>query len=145
MYTYKDCYALFDSGTLTIGNALVERTLAAAPEGFAPLSAQDKANGRLWQRDEGVCRIALPFAAETVECSFSVCDNAGLSEKFLRADLVWKNSSGQRLTRSFSVFPQIPFIAMHLSVQGVSRFECAQESAVSQGIETALGVKAGPA
>jgi len=120
-FEYRDCYAIFENNTLVIGNGAVERVLLTEKRGIASLRAEDKANGAVWEREEGVRWIAVPFAAEEVGCTFSVENNGGLSEPFLKAQLEWKGASGERLRRSYCVFANLPFISMSMEIEGVPK------------------------
>ena len=120
---YRDCYAKYDGNTFIIGNSAVERVLLINKGGTASLRAEDKKNKAVWEREEGVRWIGVPFAAEKVSCTFGVEDNGGLSEKFLKAQLEWTGTHGESLKRSYCVFERLPFIAMSIAAEGLASID----------------------
>lgn len=139
MFTFKDCYVDFDGKQLIIGNSAVERTLLVSNAGIASLRALDKTGSNLWENDGNAVWICMPFAADRVEFACGTDDNGGLSEAFLKADLTWTNAGGAKLTRSYSLFPELPFIAMAMTAENIAAYEAAAENTVSQGIEVDSG------
>lgn len=139
---FRDCYARFDGHRLVIGNSCVERTLLVARGGLASESALEKKTGAKWEREAGVQWIGVPFAAQQVCAQAGVYDNGGLSEQFLQADLIWTDDAGARLTKSFIVFPELPFVSMSMRIEGVGEVADAGEALLlAQGVEDEPGVR----
>lgn len=140
---YRDCYANYDGNKFVIGNKAAERVLLVENGGIASVRAEDKANGVVWEREEGVRWIAVPFAAQEVGCTFGVEDNGGLSEPFLKAELKWTGAQGETFRRSYCVFPSLPFVSMATAAEGVRLIDPAGAAeGMSRGVEGELGRRA---
>ncbi len=135
-YGYKDCYARFENGCFAIGNACIERTFEADDRGLAALSISD-CRGVLWEREEGVRRLAPPFGCGQLEVRFYEDDHHALSERFLAAELTWHDGRGGRFIRTLSVFPETPFVSMSMRAENMGIYRVEEMASLEGGNENA--------
>lgn len=109
-------YVKNEGGRLVIGNDLIERSIKLSKY---PVSEYilDKTSGKRWSgNDAGMINIfGLVFSEYSVSSYFS--DNDGLSETHIAAAVVWK-SDRAKLTQTFEIYDDSPFISSYMTIEG---------------------------
>ncbi len=116
---WQDCYIHVSGGHVTLGNDVIERRMSLY--GAVTHAITDKRTGYVYEnnRDDTVLVQSLPFHLQDaqISCTQYVSDEGGLSLESLRLGIVCRHAQGV-WTRTFHIYPRLPFIQQKASVQG---------------------------